>query len=78
VFDFSWLCRRLTQPELCAGRRLALALVHTLGELLDDLLVEGIKVVGLTAAHQALVDVDFLVDPLGSGVAQVGLKAASI
>jgi MFS family permease len=61
---------------LCVDRRLlAPAVVHALGELLDDLRVEGIEVVGLAAAHQPPVDVDFLVDPLGSGVAQIGLQA---
>jgi hypothetical protein len=49
--------------------------VHALGELLDDLRVEGIEVLGLAAADQAPVDVDFLVDPLGPGIAQVGLQA---
>ena len=63
------------RPLSAGRRRLALALVDALGELLDDLGVEGVEVVGFAAADQPLVDVDLLVDPLGAGVAQVGLQA---
>jgi hypothetical protein len=49
--------------------------MHSLGELLDELGVESVKVIGFATGDEALVDVDFLVDPLGAGVAQVGLQA---
>src|SRR4051794_9881279 len=53
----------------------ALALVHALGELLDDLGLERFQVFRFAAGDQSLVDVDFLVDPVGAGVAEVGLQA---
>src|SRR5215210_2845850 len=47
-------------------------LVPALAELLDRLRAEGGDVVGLAARHEALVDVDLLVDPRAAGVADVG------
>jgi uncharacterized protein YkwD len=44
-------------------------------ELPQDRVVEGREVVGLAAGHDLAVDDDFLVGPLGSGVAQVLLQA---
>src|SRR5205085_4948152 len=49
--------------------------VRTLGELLDDLRVEGGQVVGLAARDEPGVDDDLLVDPVRTGVAKVGLQA---
>src|SRR3954452_13948561 len=52
---------------------LALARVHALRDLLDQLGAERRDVVGLARGHQALVDVDLLVDPGAARVADVGL-----
>jgi hypothetical protein len=49
--------------------------VLALVDLLDHLGDERREVVGLATGDQAVVDVDLLVDPLGAGVAQVGLEA---
>src|SRR2546423_2664105 len=57
------------------GRLLALPLVHSLGELLDHLLVERRDVVRLAAGHEPVVDDDLLVDPAAAGVPDVGLQA---
>ena len=59
---------------LGAARGLRGVLVAALGELLDDLGAEGRQVVGLAAGHEALVDDDLLVDPVGARVAQVRLQ----
>src|SRR4051812_19646089 len=56
------------------ARRLRHVLVLALAELLDRLRAEGGDVVGLAARHEALVDVDLLVDPGAAGVADVGRK----
>jgi hypothetical protein len=45
------------------------------GELLHDLGVERGEVVGLAARDESVVDHDLLIDPLRTGVAQVGLEA---
>src|SRR2546421_1301011 len=49
--------------------------VTALRELLDDLCVEGGQVVGLAARDEPGVDDDFLVDPVRTRVAKVGLQA---
>jgi len=41
--------------------------VHALGELLDDLGVEGFEVVWFPAGNESLINVYFLVDPVGPG-----------
>jgi len=48
--------------------------VRALAELLDRLRAEGGDVVGPAAGHQALVDVDLLVDPRAARVADVRLQ----
>ena len=65
----------ITNLAILFGAELNLQLERASRELLDDLRVERLEVVGLAAADQPLVDVDLLVDPLGAGVAQVGLQA---
>ena len=57
-----------------APRRCGASCVAALGELLDDLGAEGRQVVGVAAGHEALVDDDLLVDPVGARVAQVLLQ----
>src|SRR3954452_14384391 len=52
---------------------LALARVHALRDLLDQLGAERRDVVGLARGHEALVDVDLLVDPGPARVADVSL-----
>src|SRR5687768_13210020 len=56
-------------------RLLALLGVLALGDLLDELRAERGQVVGVARGHEAGVDVDLLVDPGSTGVADVGLQA---
>src|SRR5437763_16792680 len=48
--------------------------VHALPELLDHLSVERRDIVGLAARDEPVVHDDLLVDPVGAGVAQIGLE----
>src|SRR6476646_3635474 len=69
--------RRPPATAASAGGRRPLALrdVLALGELLDDAGAERRQIVGLAAGDEAAVDDDFLVHPVGAGVAHVGVQA---
>ncbi len=52
----------------------ALHSMPTLGEFLDHPGAEGGQVVGFARGHQAVVDHHLLIDPVGAGIAQIGLE----
>src|SRR4051794_12238570 len=64
----------LARVRSARGRRLALAVVDPLGDLLDRLGAEGVEIVRLAARHETAVDVHLLVDPVPARVADVGLE----
>src|SRR2546425_7317941 len=66
--DFPAALRRLCLGLCC------LCLVATLGELFDQLLVEGGKVLRSPARDEAVFDDDLPVDPVAPSVPDVGLK----
>lgn len=58
--------------SLGLSRCCTLAAMQALGKLLDHLFVKGRDVIRLSARYEAIVDDDFAVDPVRSGVDQVG------
>ena len=57
------------------ARELRLRLVSSLGELLDDLLIEGREIVGVATRDKAVIGLDLLVDPVAASIADIGLEA---
>ena len=58
------------------GERLvALRAVLALADLLDHLRAECLEIAGVSRGDETLIDDDLLVDPVGAGVAKVGLQA---
>src|SRR5690606_6243585 len=74
---FSWSCNSqyAYPPELRGVSLGALPRVYALRDLLDQLAVESRQVVGSAAGDEPLVDDDFLVDPVATRVADIGLEA---
>src|SRR3954471_18699989 len=63
-----------TATPMSGGHAAGLLGVPALGDLLDELGAERREIVRVARAHEALVDVDLLVDPGGAGVLEVRLQ----
>src|SRR6202042_1758647 len=62
-------------PNIPCDRSLGCATLSTrAGEQPDDLRIERRNVIRTAARHQTLVDDDLLVDPIGTGVLEIGLQ----